>query len=136
MSSEVSILVAILCGFLLGPGRHVHADQSAMETLKVRPSTCVALHKGQRCYARIRVSWTNLDEGRFCLFAVSDDERKQLACWSGMRRDHLFHDYEAADSVDYRLVSEAEGTTVGAATVRTGWVYRSSRRSASGWRLF
>lgn len=135
MSSDAAIFATILCCCLIVQARPVVSDLTT-SSLKARPETCVALHKGQRCYARIRLSWSDLPESRFCLYAVARDEQERLACWSGMQRDHLVHEYAAAASVDYRLVDEVDDFTLGNVTVRTGWVYRSSRRSASGWRLF
>jgi len=47
-----------------------NADDSLNATeLKVRPSSCVALHRGQLCFQTLSFSWINTREGReYCLY--------------------------------------------------------------------
>jgi len=116
------------------------ADPAAVEPvhLDVRPDTCVALHRGQTCFRRITLSWPSLPDGRYCLVREPDDGA--LVCFRAGERRQWLHDYADPSAERYRLERvPADGgvqRVVAVAEVSTAWVYRDSRRGASGWRLF
>ena len=100
-----------------------------------RPDTCVALHKGQICYRRIRLDWSTLDaDARYCL--LRDGSDTPLTCWRGNTRHGYTHDYASASEERYLLVRGDDRQRIADVTVHTAWVYRTNRRNASGWRLF
>lgn len=101
--------------------------------LSVMPTSCVALHRGQLCYQRIRLSWFSSDGKRYCLFA--DDSDVLLYCSSSSHTVYL-HEYSSKSSESYSLRLGDEGPIVSSVNVSTSWVYRTGRRSSSGWRLF
>lgn len=106
---------------------------SSPPRLVATPSTCVALHRGQVCYVDVGLSWSALGPGRWCL---EREDGPRLVCWHGAERTAHEHGYASASAERYRLVRAADGGSVATAEVRTAWVYRTGRRSASGWRLF
>ena len=108
-------------------------DPTAAPSLLATPSTCVALHRGQVCYARVRLSWPALAAGDWCL---EREDGPRLVCWQGAELTVHEHAYASASVERYRLVRVADGASVSSAEVRTAWVYRTGRRNASGWRLF
>ena len=102
--------------------------------LKVRPVTCVALHKGQTCHKNLYFSWSALPAGRYCLH--SSDSLNPLRCWQHSAKISLTASYSSAKKVRYELREENSDISLAHAVVKTSWVYRTSRRSSSGWRLF
>lgn len=112
------------------------SDSSVSESIKlnVRPVTCVALHKGQTCHKNLRFSWPPLPAGRYCLHA--SDSLHPLRCWQDTAKINLTTGYSSATKVRYELRKENSDIPLAHAVVKTAWVYRTSRRSSSGWRLF
>ena len=112
------------------------SDSSTTESIKlnVRPITCVALHKGQTCHKNLIFSWSTLPAGRYCLH--SSDNLNPLRCWQHNAKTSLTAGYKSAREVRYELRVENSDTPLAHAVVKTSWVYRTSRRSSSGWRLF
>ena len=102
--------------------------------LNVRPITCVALHKGQTCHKNLKFSWSPLPAGRYCLH--SSDNVKPVRCWQHNADISLTAAYKSAKKVRYELRRENSDIPLAHAVVKTSWVYRTSRRSSSGWRLF
>jgi len=111
------------------------ADMAQEQTvlLTAMPTSCVALHRGQQCYQRIQLSWLNAQGERYCLFV--EDSDTLLYCSSGAETFYL-HDYSSKTSESYSLRLGEQGEIVSSVTVSTAWVYRTGRRSSSGWRLF
>ena len=116
------------------------ADETVRDTvrLEARPVTCIALHRGQTCFKRIRLSWSAGTTGRLCV--LLDGAAEPLVCWRGEGRTDWEHDYASAEGERYRLVAvDADGVpldTLATASVETVWVYRGRRSGSSGWRLF
>lgn len=52
-------------------------------------------------------------------------------------RNSYSHDYASATSETFYLRrEESEMSNLAEVTISTSWVYRTNRRSSSGWRLF
>ena len=101
--------------------------------IKVRPASCVALHKGQRCFHNIRFFLEIDDEREYCLY--SDTHELKLFC-ANISGAEFVHAYASESSELFSLRLSATGLTVATITVNTAWVYRTGKRSSSGWRLF
>ncbi|MDB4223689.1 DUF3019 domain-containing protein [Granulosicoccus sp.] len=101
--------------------------------IKVRPASCVALHKGQRCFQNIRFFLEIDDEREYCLY--SDTHELKLFC-ANISGAEFVHAYASESSELFSLRLSATGLTVATITVNTAWVYRTGKRSSSGWRLF
>jgi len=133
-SDKVILAVMVLCSTV------AVADEAIRDTtrLEARPVTCVAVHRGQTCFKRIRLSWTTRMTGRLCV--LRDGAAEPLVCWMGGARTDWEHDYASADGERYRLVvTDADGVpldTLATTSVDTVWVYRGRRSVSGGWRLF
>ncbi len=138
------LLAALLCGVVGLYGKHVVSVASAASDapaeqlsngmqLVAMPSSCVALHRGQLCFQQIRLSWYSTDDQRYCLF--SDDADVLLYC-SSSENTYFLHEYSSKSSESFSLRLGEDGPVVSAVKVSTSWVYRTGRRSSSGWRLF
>ncbi len=123
----------LLCVLATGYCAPAVANDATIK-LKVRPVTCVALHKGQTCHKNLRFSWSSLPAGRYCLHA--SDNVNPLQCWQHNARINLTASYRSATKVRYELRQENSDAPLAHAEVKTSWVYRTSRRSSSSWRLF
>lgn len=137
-------LTSILIGLLFSASPVVadvnkHATEKLHDTsvftssLEVKPSSCVALHRGQACYQEVALSWAVVEAGQYCLF--DDSEGLLLHCVSGYS-GHYKLMYSSETSITYTLRQGKHGPVIAQASVRTSWVYRTGRRSSSGWRLF
>lgn len=113
-----------------GSDRHDFYD---LYRLSVKPETCVALHKGQRCFTQVVLSWSVPDNQQYCLFNTAEDTA--LHC-STANRVTFTIDYASDTSTLFELRQGSDGQPVASATVSTAWVYRTGRRSSSSWRLF
>jgi hypothetical protein len=108
-------------------------DNPTSYALEVKPESCVALHKGQRCFIRVTLSWTSPGLGEYCIF--EDPGSKALHC-SSSATGQLVVNYASASSIVYQLRESEADQPVAFARVSTSWVYRTGRRSSSSWRIF
>lgn len=141
---RLPVIALLLCLQLLvlwGTGlRKVHAEddgadkpQSATVDLRVTPASCVALHRGQVCFQRLQLRWENPEGLRLCLFHQAASEA--LHC-TAVSTALYRHEYRSDDSEVFTLREAMSGEVLATATVTTAWVYRTGKRSSSGWRLF
>lgn|GEM_PF-3672727 len=96
------------------------------------PSSCVALHRGQKCFADITLSWFSPDRALLCVFR--NEEQNALICSSNAKSEFQFR-YATESSEKYSL-RDTSGNTLATVLVSTAWVYRTGKRSSSSWRLF
>lgn len=101
--------------------------------LTAKPISCVALHKGQRCFIRVTLRWNVPDNQEYCLF--NEYEPDPLVC-SSVASGRFVTAYASDSSIQFELRAADDNTLVASATVNTSWVYRTGRRSSSSWRLF
>lgn len=102
--------------------------------LRARPVTCIALHKEQICFQEVTLSWSTLEQGDYCLYV--DERKRPLTCWFHNSLRNYTHNYQSADSMRYELREGSSDDVMAEVIVNTSWVYRTGRRSSSGWRLF
>lgn len=112
---------------------------SAQEiTLEATPSKCVALHQGQMCYSTVTFDWQPqkgaLAQETLCLHEENID--RPLACWQGKERLSFEHHFESSKSLHYFLRLSTDNKPLASTKVSVAWVYKSSRKSQSGWRMF
>ncbi len=137
---QLSIVSLMFCLHLpvpLGPGlRSALAEPLLSEqavSLGVSPTTCVALHKGQHCFQQLTLSWRTPTGYRLCLFG--DSSGKPLHCTSAALTEFK-HEYRSKTAESFVLRQGESGPVVSQISVTTAWVYRTGKRSSSGWRLF
>lgn len=110
-----------------------HAISQNTVKLIAKPDSCVALHRGQPCFARIQLSWTEPVESDVCLYA--NDDNTPLVCLPGSRLEATV-EHSSSTSTLYSLRIKNATQVLAEVVVRTAWVYRTGRKSSSGWRLF
>lgn len=101
--------------------------------LTAKPDSCVALHRGQPCFSRVQLSWTGPMDSDVCLYSNNDEV--PFLCLSGNTRQ-VSVDYASGTSTLYSMRFRNAEQVLAEVVVRTAWVYRTGRRSSSGWRLF
>lgn len=139
--TAIAVPLCVLITVLWGAGlREVHAGDDDTEKpefatvdLRVTPASCVALHRGQVCFQRLQLRWKNPEGLRLCLFHQAASEA--LHC-TAVSTALYRHEYHSDDSEVFTLREAMSGEVLATATVTTAWVYRTGKRSSSGWRLF
>ncbi|MGI9295451.1 MAG: DUF3019 domain-containing protein [Pseudomonadales bacterium] len=129
----VKVLVTTLCITLVVISTHVRADNQQIE-FGVKPNRCIALHQGQTCYQKLKFHWQTPASGEYCLFQTSEAE--PLVCWKGKEKASFMHEFKSDSSIIYQIRIKNQTKSLSSVKVKVAWVYRSSRKSASGWRLF
>ena len=99
---------------------------------KTKPNRCVALRQGQVCYQKIKFQWKNIQPGNYCLH--KKDEPSPLICWQDASIDEYVYAFSATESQEFELKKDAN--VVAAAKITVSWVYKTSKRVSTGWRLF
>ncbi len=112
----------------------VNGDIQESYKLTVKPTRCIALHKGQVCYQKLKFRWKMLSSEDFCLYQESKDE--PLACWSGNERSNFEYKFESSTSESFSIRRKDTDDSVAEVKVTLSWVYRTGRKNSSGWRLF
>jgi len=102
--------------------------------LKAVPDRCVALHQGQICYQSIRFVWSQLDRSYdYCV--IEKQTESALVCWLGGGASELKFEFGSDQSQTYQL-KRNDGEVIGDVEIVVAWVYKSSRKRSTGWRLF
>lgn len=125
------LLVAGLCLIVFPQG--IHADEGTSE-LTFKPRQCVVMYRGQVCYKRVKISWALPNQGRYCLFKLNTTE--PLACTEGSELLRYTDDFSSATNVQYQVREAVTQNVVADSVYSVAWVYRATRKSTSGWRLF
>ncbi len=126
-------LAAILCFIAALIATQSWADDSNI-VFSVKPDRCIALHQGQVCYQKLKFHWQLPTSGEFCLFQLPQE--KPLLCWKAVEQKSFVHEFKSDSSIMYQIRVKNQASSLAAVKVKVAWVYRSSRKSTSGWRLF
>ncbi|MFK7852530.1 MAG: DUF3019 domain-containing protein [Granulosicoccus sp.] len=124
--------ISLVASSVAAQSRHEEAGTNGIELL-AKPTSCVALHRGQVCFQSILFSWKVQDAGEYCLYKIKADT--PLSCASG-NLTGVAHEYSSKSSETFVLKQGRQGPEVAKVTINTAWVYRTGRRSSSSWRLF
>jgi len=129
--------VATVAILLFGLGSTAAFAQLASEkplVFTAKPNKCIALHKGQTCYQKIKFSWGALGQGEYCLYQLSS--KQALTCWTNNTRRQFAFEFASADSQEFEIRREDKGVNLAQVKVIIAWVYKTRRKSSSSWRLF
>ncbi len=127
-------ILALLASLSLLFHSVLQAQDNSLELRFVaKPASCVALHKGQLCFQKIQFTWQPVDQKIYCLY--TDGEMTELYC-SDSGVSQYTHDYASESFQMFTLRVANTDEVVASVKVSTSWVYRTGRRSSSGWRLF
>ncbi|NTS76076.1 DUF3019 domain-containing protein [Catenovulum sp. SM1970] len=127
LTIQTKLLLTVMLYFLTS-SVFAASDRSL---LKIKPQKCIALHQGQTCYQTLSIEALVPSNEEYCIF----QNNQEISCWHA--RQHQFEfEFEATQSQMFELRHKVSGQTLAESKVTVAWVYKSKRKSASGWRLF
>ena len=100
----------------------------------VTPERCVALRQGQTCYQEVTFSWQQPQPGNYCLINLAT--KQLLRCWQNTNQGKFNLDFQATQSTDFALRAEKQQTDLSTTQITVSWVFKSSKRPRSRWKLF
>jgi len=100
--------------------------------LRVTPSKCVALKKGQICYQSIRIRYESLEVRDYCLTVSNRSD--PLQCWSDTDMIDYRYRFASSEALEFKII-DANGTPLASANFNVAWVYKQSK-IRNRWRLF
>jgi hypothetical protein len=124
------LLLALTCLGLLS----FEARAADAVGFTAQPDRCIALHQGQVCYQRVEFRWNTPADGDYCLHQLGLPDA--VTCWSGGGLASYNMDFASSESLVYELRARDQRQLLAQVTVEVAWVYRSTRKSFSRWRLF
>lgn len=127
-------LVPTLLTLLMLCAPHSARAAEQVATFTVQPERCIALNRGQVCYQNLTFKWQTAAGARYCLH--QEDASAPLVCWTGSEKDSHTLEFASDRNIIYRIRREGQAETLAEIEVEVAWVYRSNRKSFSGWRLF
>jgi len=110
------------------------SNSSQLAQLKVTPKPCVALHKGQKCYLEVTFSWQHPQASNYCL--VNTTINKTIRCWKQQTEGEFSFDFQSKQSNNFALRHQESAIDIASTAIPVAWVYKSSKRAKSTWRLF
>lgn len=102
--------------------------------LKAKPNKCIALNKGQECYQTVKFRIEASKPIEYCLVEVVDGQA--LHCWQTDVSLVFAYEFVASETQTYYLREENSKKIVAETQVSVAWVYKSTKKPVSGWRLF
>lgn len=99
-----------------------------------KPNRCVALHQGQVCYQNVQLLWHAGQAGDYCLY--QQQAEAPLHCWQGAVAGEYFYAFASEIPVQLQLVNTRTKASVAETTIEVAWVYKSSSRRKTHWRIF
>jgi len=99
--------------------------------LIARPTRCVTLRQGQRCFIRLAVTWTSVSPISACLIS---DKNLARECWEQQTKGDFKADLYLSETTEW-IMQDTNGQRLGDVEVTVAWVY-DSRRGRRNWSLF
>jgi hypothetical protein len=132
----IPIFLLIVCWFIpvSAKAETTKSNSSQLVQLKVTPKPCVALRKGQKCYLEVTFSWQHPQVSNYCLVNITTN--KTMRCWKQQAKGEFSFDFQSRQSNNFALRIQESTTDIAQATIPVAWVYKSSKRAKSTWRLF
>lgn len=140
MVMDIAILKWALFGGFFSLATNVCAEdretnlEPLVQKFYVKPNKCIALHKGQLCYQKVRFNWQTLTQQEFCIVRSSDE--KAIVCWQGDEKQNHEFKFSAAETETFELREKGSNSSLAEVKIQVAWVYRKSKKSSTGWRLF
>jgi hypothetical protein len=136
-----SIFLLIVCWFISVSAKadtlkstSTPSNSTQLAQLKVTPKPCVALHKGQKCYLEVTFSWQHPQLSNYCL--VNSTTNKTIKCWQQQTQGQFNFDFQSILSNDFALRKQESSIDLARTVIPVAWVYKSSKRAKSTWRVF
>jgi hypothetical protein len=102
--------------------------------LQSKPNRCVALHQGQVCYQSVQLLWRAEQAGDYCIFQAQ--AQQPLHCWQSAAEGEYTYAFASETPVQLHLVNSRTNTRIAETTVEVAWVYKTSSRRKTHWRIF
>ena len=112
----------------------VYVQSEELPILKVKPNKCIALHKGQECYQTVKFRISEIQDEKYCL--IENEVAAPLFCWSETSTQIFSFEFVSTQSKTYYLRNESKNKIVAETQISVAWVYKSTKKPTSGWRLF
>ena len=110
------------------------AEREDVALLMVKPNRCIALHKGQTCYQKLKFTLRTPASGEYCLY--KELTQTPLSCWSGNTVTTYIDQFKSDQNLYYQIRSKEQQEVLGEVEIHVSWVYKSKKRRSSGWRVF
>lgn len=132
----IPALLLIVCWFISIPANAetTQSNSEQLPQLKVTPKPCVALRKGQKCYLEVTFTWQHPQVSNYCL--VNSTTNQEMRCWEQKTKGEYSFDFQSKLSNNFALRNSKSAINIAQATIPVAWVYKSSKRAKSTWRLF
>jgi len=138
---NIIIFLGIICYFISSVANAVDTQSNAVSKeirqlaqLKVTPKPCVALRKGQKCYLEVTFNWLHPQASDYCL--VNTTTNNTMKCWSRQAKGEFKVDFQSRLSNDFALRRPKSTTDLARTKIPVAWVYKSTKRAKSTWRIF
>ncbi|KGJ92428.1 DUF3019 domain-containing protein [Thalassotalea sp. ND16A] len=142
MSNQIILICLCIAGWFISGSANAGATQSntapsntsQLAQLEVTPKPCVALRKGQKCYLEVTFSWSHAQVGDYCLVNITTNTI--MKCWQKQAKGELNIDFQSTLSNDFAVRKKDSAINLARTRIPVAWVYKSSKRAKSTWRLF
>ncbi len=104
-----------------------------VKVLKLVPSKCVALRKGRKCFATIKVEWQAPQVGDYCLRRRSD--QMEINCWKNTHLGQFKYVFASSIDENLELVRASDRQPIAVSLIKVSWVHNSKKRRKR-WRVF
>ena len=102
--------------------------------LLIKPARCIALHQGQTCYQKLSISWQADAVETYCLYAP--ENKLPHLCWENLAQGKGVFEFEGSTTQKLILMRKRDAKPIADFTIQVAWVYDSSSRRESHWRIF
>jgi hypothetical protein len=127
-------LFASLCLMMASNVSALSADINNTAHLEVTPKRCIALHKGQKCYLEVIFKWRHSQINDYCLVNITTN--KTMKFWKQLAKGQFNFDFQSTLSHDFALRKKKSVIDLARTRIPVAWVYKSTKRPKSTWRLF
>jgi len=135
LQSKLIIYLGFFSLFQLAMSSAYAANHSHKENeLLVTPKRCVALRKGQTCYQQVTFKWHQEELGDYCLVELS--ELRKVECWTQVNNAEFSFDFQSVSTRHYALRKSKQNNNIATVIITVSWVFESSKRPKSRWKLF
>ncbi len=100
--------------------------------LTAKPTTCVALKRGNTCYQKITVAWQGSGLSEACLYITN--QKDPLVCWQHSEAAEFRFEFVSAEDQELFVLTEDNKTELARIKIEIAWVYKTKKKSS--WNLF
>jgi hypothetical protein len=102
------------------------------QQLIAQPALCVTLHEGRKCFTTIKLTWSVVTVGDFCLYQKVP--RRKVKCWQQSKGNHTLLEFASSEKLTFQLIDQ-KNVPVAETLIDVSWVHKATPRKRR-WRLF